>query len=63
MGFYEGWDNVWCVKAKPLGWLCPRCEKFIPMDQEHSCETVKPEQPAEVFEAGRDVHSQNTKAI
>ena len=47
MGYYEGWDNVWCDKGQMLGWLCPRCEKFVPMYQEHSCEAVESEQPIE----------------
>lgn len=51
MGYYEGWDNVWCNKGQMLGWLCPRCEKFVPMYQEHSCEAVESEQPIQISEA------------
>ena len=41
MGYYEAWDNVWCDGIQVMGWVCPRCEKFVPMYDEHSCEAVE----------------------
>ena len=54
MGYYEGWDNVWCDKGQMLGWLCPRCEKFVPMYQEHTCEAVESEQQIQITEAWQE---------
>ena len=54
MGYYEGWDNVWGDKGQILGWLCPRCEKFVPMYQEHTCEAVELEQPIQMSEAWQE---------
>jgi hypothetical protein len=41
MGHYEGWDNVWCNDTRCMGWVCPRCEIFVHMNQEHNCELSK----------------------
>jgi hypothetical protein len=51
MGHYEGWDNVWHGDGQVLGWICPRCEKFVPMYQEHICETPESEPPTQISEA------------
>ena len=50
MGCYEGWDGVWCNDILVMGWLCPRCEEFVPMYEEHSCEAVEPEQRTQIPE-------------
>ena len=41
MGHYEGWDGVWPSDAQ-VGWICPRCETFIPRGAEHDCEVTSP---------------------
>jgi hypothetical protein len=45
MGCNEGWDNVWRDNSQISGWICPRCEQFIVMYQEHNCEILETEQP------------------
>ena len=62
MGYYEGWDNVWRNDVQVMGWLCPKCEKFVPIYQEHSCAIVEPEQQIQVSEAWREEGSQPIKA-
>ena len=44
MDYYEGWDAMWCNDMQVMGWLCPRCEKFVPVYEEHSCKVADPEQ-------------------
>ena len=43
MGYFEGWDNCWSNSSYVLGWICPRCEQFIPMYEEHTCGVVESE--------------------
>jgi hypothetical protein len=54
MGYYEGWDNVWCGNGQMLEWICPRCEKFVPMFEKHSCESVESEQSTEASESPKN---------
>jgi hypothetical protein len=58
MGNYEGWDNVWRSDGQVMGWLCPRCEKFVPIYQEHRCQAVEPEQTVQISKAWREEGSQ-----
>lgn len=54
MGYYEPWDNVWGDKGQILGWLCPKCEKFVPRNEEHICEAPKSEPRTQVFAARQE---------
>lgn len=62
MGYFEGWDNVWGDNGQILGWLCPICEKFVPMYQEHSCEVVESDQPIQISEARQKEWSSDMRA-
>ena len=61
MGFYEGWDNCWFNDAHCRGWVCPRCERFVYMNEEHNCEASKAEKHIQVLGMGRkqreDIHT------
>ena len=61
MGYYEGWDNVWCNDVQ-VGWICPRCERFVQRGEEHSCEAVEPEQQIQVLETWWKESSQHIRA-
>jgi hypothetical protein len=62
MGHNEGWDSVWCNDMQVMGWICPRCEKFVLMYEEHSCEAVEPEQRIQVSETWPEECSQHMRA-
>ena len=53
MGYYEGWDNVWGDNGQILGWICPRCEQFVPMYKEHICRAVESDQPSKCQKRGK----------
>jgi len=57
MGCNEGWDNVWCDNSQILGWICPRCEQFIVMYQEHNCEAVETDQQIQISEEPQEEQS------
>jgi len=57
MGYNEGWDNVWGDNSQILGWLCPRCEQFIVMYQEHNCEAVYTDQQIQTSEEPQEEQS------
>lgn len=52
MGYYEGWDSVWRDNVQ-VGWICPRCEKFVPKGEEHSCITMQQEPRVQMSETGK----------
>ena len=54
MGYYEGWDNVWGDNRQILGWICPRCEQFVPMYQEHICSAAESDQSMQMSEARQE---------
>lgn len=60
MGYYEGWDNIWC-NAMQAGWVCPRCEKFLQMGEEHSCEAIQPEPRIQSLETQQEESGQHIK--
>ena len=53
MGYYEGWDSVWRNDMQ-VGWVCPRCERFVQRGVEHSCEAMQPEQRIQTLETWQE---------
>lgn len=60
MGYYEGWDGVWRSDMQ-IGWVCPRCERFVSKYDEHSCEATQAELGIQELETQHEKTSQHRK--